>query len=146
MWACAVADFGRNGLERRRNDGHRRAGRQTKPKPTGKAPCPPKRKSDGNKKLFGANGTKVTSKTLVNGVVGKYKYRIDVENPAPGKRAGSLHVQLGGKGSTHYEYRRGGKFYARDGTPLPNQVQRAIDSSPQAQRAINVGLRTLGEK
>lgn len=41
-----------------------------------------------NKKLFGANGTKVTSKTLANGVVGKYKYRIDVENPAPGKRAG----------------------------------------------------------
>lgn len=47
-----------------------------------------------------------------------HKYRIDVENPAPGKRPGSLDVQLGGKGSKHYEYSRG-KFVARDGTRLP---------------------------
>jgi hypothetical protein len=119
--------------------------RQPDAKPKPRKPCPPKKTSSG-KKMFGANGTRVTSKTLANGSVGQYTYRIDVENPTPGERPGSLHVQLGGRGSTHYEYRRGGKFYSRNGTPLPRQVQQAIDKSPKAQAGIREGLRYLGGK
>lgn len=113
-----------------------------KPKPKPK-PCPPGK--SGKSKMRGANGTQVTSQTLANGTVGQYKYRIDVENPAPGKRPGSLHVQLGGKGSKHYEYSRG-KFVARDGTRLPRAVQKAIDKDPDAQQGIRKGLKILGEK
>jgi hypothetical protein len=117
-----------------------------KPKPKPKKPCPPGSGTSNKKKMRGANGTQVTSKTVANGAVGQYKYRIDVENPAPGRRAGSLHVQLGGRGSTHYEYGKGGKFFARDGTPLPRQVQREIDRSPKAQAGIKEALRILGGK
>jgi len=115
-----------------------------RPKP--RKPCPPDNGAKKPKKMRGANGAQVTSKTLGEGTVGQYKYRIDVENPAPGRRPGSLHVQLGGRGSTHYEYGKRGKFFARDGTPLPRQVQQAIDKSPKAQAAIRDGLRILGEK
>lgn len=117
-----------------------------RPKPKPKQPCPPDSGTSKQKKMLGANGTQVTSQTLNFGTVGRYKYRIDVENPAPGRRPGSLHVQLGGRGSTHYEYRSGGKFYARDGTPLPRQVQKHIDRSSKAQAGIREGLRILGER
>jgi hypothetical protein len=94
---------------------------------------------------LGASGTQVTSRTVANGSVSQYKYRIDVENPAPGVRPGSLHVQLGGRGSMHFEYVRGGRFIAADGTLLPRRVQLEIDSSRHAQAGIREGLRILGE-
>lgn len=106
--------------------------------------CKSGRKQDGTSTMRGANGTKIQSQTLANGEVRTHKWRIDVENPAPGKRPGSLHVQLGGKGSKHYEYDNG-KFVAKDGAKLPNKVQKNIDNSPEAQNAIRKGLRFLGE-
>lgn len=126
-----------------RADGPR--GPDQRPVPKGKNKhCPPKGKSDKQSKMRGANGTQVTSKTLAHGTVSGYKWRIDVENPAPGKRLGSLHVQLGGQGSKHYEHTKSGKFVARDGTPLPRTVQRSIDRDPKAQAGIREGLKILG--
>jgi hypothetical protein len=131
-----------------------------KPKPDkqkSKKPCPPKETSknskdakggrhDKDKKMFGANGAQINSITLHDATVGRYHYRIDVENPAPGKRPGSLHVQLGGRGSTHYQYRpRTKKFVAANGDRLPRAVQNHIDTDPKARAMVKRGLRMLGE-
>lgn len=122
-----------------------------KPKPSkGKNPCPSKGGKDGkqgkDKKMFGANGPRIFSETLHNGHVRGYHYRIDIENPAPGRRAASLHVQLGGRGSTRYEYNPKTKnFIATNGARLPRRVEDHIDNDPVAQRRIKEGLRKLGE-
>jgi hypothetical protein len=119
-----------------------------KPKPKNQKPCPPKqRKTEAKKKMLGENGVRITSKTLYQGRVPGYRYRIDVENPAPGQRPGSLHVQLGGRGSTHYEYDAESKaFKSRGGARLPRRVQDGIDDDTEAQRMIRYGLRLLGER
>lgn len=82
-----------------------------------------------NMKLFGAHGVKVPwSKPVANGSVGGRDWRIDLENPDPGYRKGSLHVQLDNRlGGTRWEYAGGGKFKTADGTKLPNAVQKDID-------------------
>lgn len=118
-----------------------------KPKPPPRKPCPPGKKgADKQDAMRGAKGTKVISQTLYNGSVGSYKYRIDVENPAPGKRPGSLHVQLGGRGSTHYEYDTRSKiFRTSGGTRLPRKVQDDIDNDLKARQMIRRGLKILGE-
>jgi hypothetical protein len=117
-----------------------------RPKPPPGKPCPPKKGAGEQDTMRGAKGTKVISQTLYNGSVGSYKYRIDVENPAPGKRPGSLHVQLGGRGSTHYEYdARSKTFKTRSGAPLPRKVRDDIDNDPKARQMIKRGLRILGE-
>lgn len=117
------------------------------PKPPKQKPCPPKSAKQDKKEMRGAKGQQIISQTLYRGAVGQYRYRLDVENPAPGKRPGSLHVQLGGKGSTHYEYNSGSKkFVSRSGERLPRQVQDAIDKDPVAQRMIKRGLQRLGER
>lgn len=100
----------------------------------------------GRSTMRGANGAKIISRTLDRGTVKQYTYRIDVENPAPGKRPGSLHVQLGGRRSKHYEYGKDGDFVARDGTKLPRTVQNAIDKRSSTQKAIRDGLELLGER
>lgn len=106
-----------------------------------------KKDSGKDSKIFGSNGLRIQSKTLLDEQkVGQYTYRIDVENPSPSKRPGQIHVQLGGKGSDHYLWRPGGKFSMKDGTALPRKVQKHIDKSPDAQRAIRQGLEYLGEK
>lgn len=126
-----------------------------KPKPSknkSKKPCPPRKdsksgKEDKDKTMFGAKGQRITSKTLYEADIRGYHYRIDVENPAPGKRPGSLHVQLGGRGSTHYEYNPKTKaFTTRNGERLPRRVQQHLDSDPEAQRKIRYGLQLLGER
>ncbi len=96
----------------------------------------------------GANGTQlIFSKGLANGKVGTRTWRIDVENPAPGVRPGSLHVQLNDvTGATRYEYARGGKFKTKDGEKLPSKIQNDIDNDPEAQTGIRKGLGILNEK
>jgi hypothetical protein len=82
-----------------------------------------------NMKLFGANGAKLSwSKPVANGSAGGRAWRIDLENPEPGYRDGSLHVQLDNRlGGTRWEYAGEGKFKTEDGTKLPNAVQKDID-------------------
>ncbi|MFD9098987.1 hypothetical protein [Streptomyces collinus] len=61
--------------------------------------------------MIGANGNQVTSKTLWN----HGPYRLDVENPNPGQRAGQLHFRNQSNLTAKYQYNFDeGKF---DGLP-----------------------------
>nr|BBJ47391.1 hypothetical protein SAVMC3_00200 [Streptomyces avermitilis] len=87
--------------------------------------------------MIGANGTQVTSKTMWN----HGPYRIDVENPNPGQRAGQLHFQDQSNPTAKYQYNFDeGKF---DG--LPRSVEREVGKIPGFEAGIRKGLRVLGE-
>jgi hypothetical protein len=87
--------------------------------------------------MIGANGTQVTSKTMWN----HGPYRIDVENPNPGQRAGQLHFQDQSNPTAKYQYNFDeGKF---DG--LPRSVDREVSKIPGFDAGIRKGLRVLGE-
>lgn len=88
--------------------------------------------------MIGANGTQVTSKTMWN----HGQYRIDVENPNPGQRAGQLHFQDQANLTAKYQYNfETGKF---DG--LPRSIEKEVGRNPGFQAGIEKGLRMLGEK
>jgi len=77
------------------------------------------------------------AKTLYSGE----DFRIDVENPAPGKRPGKIEVQFGGKGSPGYNYDlTSGSF-----TGLSKTATRKLLEDPNVQRAIAKGLKYLGQ-
>jgi hypothetical protein len=87
--------------------------------------------------MIGANGTQITSKTLWN----HGPYRIDVENPDPGGRAGQLHFQDQSNKGAKYQYDFDtGKFEG-----LPRSVEKAVGSSPGFIAGIRKGLAALGE-
>ncbi|MEU2572057.1 putative T7SS-secreted protein [Streptomyces anulatus] len=89
------------------------------------------------KGMIGANGTQITSKTLWN----HGPYRIDVENPDPGGRAGQLHFQDQSNKGAKYQYDFDtGKFEG-----LPRSVEKAVGSSPGFIAGIRKGLAALGE-
>ncbi|WP_222103387.1 VENN motif pre-toxin domain-containing protein, partial [Yersinia wautersii] len=71
-----------------------------------------------NGQMLGANGVRVDSKTIWKG---KGQERIDVENPAPGKRAGQL----------HYQDNKGNKYYY---DPI-------TQSFPDAPKSVNIQLK-----
>ncbi|MFC7622328.1 hypothetical protein [Microlunatus sp. GCM10028923] len=101
-----------------------------------------------NKKLWGANGQQYPfSKPVADGTAGRTPWRIDLENPRPGYRPASLHVQLDNvKGGTRYEYAGKGKFRTSKGASLPRKVQEDIDNDEKAQRKIREALESLKEK
>ncbi|MET9699545.1 putative T7SS-secreted protein [Streptomyces sp. NPDC006529] len=87
--------------------------------------------------MIGANGTQITSKTLWN----HGQYRIDVENPDPGGRAGQLHFQDQGNKGAKYQYDFDtGKFEG-----LPRSIEKAVGKTPGFIGAIRKGLSALGE-
>ncbi|MFF1636581.1 DUF6531 domain-containing protein [Streptomyces sp. NPDC058246] len=87
--------------------------------------------------MIGSNGTQVTSKTLWN----HGPYRIDVENPNPGQRAGQLHFQDQSNPTAKYQYNFDtGKFEG-----LPRSVEREVSKNQGFQAGIRKGLRFLGE-
>ncbi|WP_051901833.1 putative T7SS-secreted protein [Streptomyces xanthophaeus] len=89
------------------------------------------------KGMIGANGTQITSKTLWN----HGQYRIDVENPDPGGRAGQLHFQDQGNKGAKYQYDfETGKFEG-----LPRSIEKAVGNTPGFIGAIRKGLSALGE-
>lgn len=85
--------------------------------------------------MLGAHGTQVTSRTLTPG---NRPYRIDVENPAPGRRPGQLHLQDDAGGKYLYD------FDANAFVGLPRSLQRQIANDPAVARAIAAGRRYLG--
>ncbi|MET8182216.1 DUF6531 domain-containing protein [Streptomyces sp. NPDC005336] len=88
--------------------------------------------------MIGANGTQVTSKTMWN----HGPYRIDVENPNPGQRAGQLHFQDQSNLTAKYQYNFGtGKFEG-----LPRSIEKEVSKNPGFQAGIDKGLRMLGEE
>ncbi|MFH9465880.1 putative T7SS-secreted protein [Streptomyces clavifer] len=89
------------------------------------------------KGMIGANGTQITSKTLWN----HGPYRIDVENPDPGGRAGQLHFQDQSNKGAKYQYDfETGKFEG-----LPRSIEKSVGSSPGFLAGIRKGLAALGE-
>lgn len=118
------------------------------------APCPPGKGTGGkdgarNPNLLGANGTQVASKSLMprRKIAKEYSFRLDVENPNPGKVAGNIHVQVGGSGSTKYYWRGGTTFTSDKFEQLPKAARDYITNNPTAiERAINQGRKVLGEK
>lgn len=87
--------------------------------------------------MIGANGTQITSKTSWN----HGPYRIDVENPDPGGRAGQLHFQDQSNEGAKYPY----DFDAGKFEGLPRSVEKAVGSSPGFIAGIRKGLAALGE-
>jgi len=86
--------------------------------------------------MLGANGAQVTSKTLWQN--GKTE-RIDVENPAPGKRPGQIHYH--DANDTKYLYDTNtGQF-----SGLSANQSKELLNDPKVQDAIAQGMRTLGE-
>jgi filamentous hemagglutinin len=91
--------------------------------------------SGGKEHVFGEKGTQVTSQT-----VGKGKgWRIDVENPNPGKRPGQLHYQ---SGDTKYLYDPKTKTFIG----ASKSENKRILSNPEIKKAIEKGLKVLGEE
>jgi hypothetical protein len=64
--------------------------------------------------------------------------RIDVENPNPGQRAGQIHYQ---SGNTKLLYDPNRKSFIGASKSLNKQLM----NDPQIQKAINKGLKILGE-
>lgn len=85
--------------------------------------------------MIGANGTSTPSYEVGRG----NGWRIDVENPAPGRRPGQMHLQdySGGKWQWDFET---SKFLE-----VPKGWLKQISANPKFQQAINFGLRFLGE-
>lgn len=84
--------------------------------------------------MLGVNGTQTFSTTLTKPGL---KYRVDVENPAPGIRPGPLHFQ---QGDAKYLY----DFDAGSFVGMPNSMQKVIARDPNVARAIEKGRSVLG--
>jgi RHS repeat-associated protein len=80
-------------------------------------------------------GTQVVSRTLQRDT--GQGFRIDVENPAPGVRAGQLHLQTAD--GRKYIY----NFDTNQFDGLPTSLQKAIADDPKVARAIAMGRRYL---
>ena len=86
------------------------------------------------KPLLGEKGTQTTSLT-----VGKGKgWRVDVENPNPGQRAGQVHYQ---SGDTKYLYDTTKKEFVG----ASKTENKTLLSDPNVQKAIKKALKVLGE-
>ncbi|WP_205626177.1 hypothetical protein [Dickeya fangzhongdai] len=87
--------------------------------------------------MLGANGVQTSSKTIWKGVG---KERIDVENPAPGQRAGQLHYQDNKDNKYLYDPKT-------DSFPdAPKSVNNLLND-PSFSKAINKGMtQYLGER
>jgi len=67
--------------------------------------------------------------------------RIGVENPALGKRAGRLHLQVGGE---KYQFNVNTGQFELDKQAAPKSIQNYL-KDPKIQKAIQKGLKYLGE-
>ena len=91
--------------------------------------------SSTRKSMLGQGGTQITSKTTWKGVSG----RIDVENPAPGKRPGQIHYQ-DATGVKYLYDPTSGRFLG-----APKSVNELL-SDPLFRQGIDKGLKYLGER
>jgi len=112
--------------------------------------------------LLGSEGFQIRSRAVLEGS-GDLTPRVDVENPAPGKRAGSLHLQVGGEkyefnlstGQLELEAKAAPKLIQNylvntgqlelEGKAAPKSIQNYL-KDPKVQKAIQKGLRYLGEQ
>jgi filamentous hemagglutinin len=88
----------------------------------------------GDKPPLGSRGTQTTSKTVGKG----QGWRVDVENPNPGQRAGQIHYQ---SGNTKLLYDPKTNTFIN----ASKSQNRQLLSDRQVQRAIKKGMKMLGE-
>lgn len=88
-------------------------------------------------RMFGANGTQVTSKTVWRGK-GKRAPRIDVENPNPGQRPGQIHFQ---EGDRKYLYDPATRSFPN----APGYVNEMLNRK-EFRRGIGNAMKYLGEE
>ncbi len=84
--------------------------------------------------MLGAGGTQTTSKTVLD----RGRFRIDVENPAPGKRPGQLHLQDDSGGKYLYDF-TDCRFVG-----APRALEKILAKDPKVARAIEKGSEYLG--
>ncbi|ALS01478.1 hypothetical protein ATZ33_08890 [Enterococcus silesiacus] len=95
----------------------------------------------GGDSLLGANGTQVTSKTMwQNGGT----ERLDVENPAPGERAGQIHYHEPNNTKWLYDPKSKKFIHPKSGELAPPKIQKKLNDK-SIQKAIEKGLNILGE-
>jgi hypothetical protein len=92
--------------------------------------------------MLGAKGTQTSSTSVWHG---SGKERIDVENPAPGVRAGQVHYQ-DNSGAKYYYQPLTGKFTldAQGKVDAPKNIQKLMENK-DFMNGINKALRYLGE-
>jgi len=92
--------------------------------------------------MLGAKGTQTSSTSVWHG---SGKERIDVENPAPGVRAGQVHYQ-DNSGAKYYYQPLSGRFTldAQGKVEAPKNVQKLLENKDFL-NGINKALRYLGE-
>lgn len=97
----------------------------------------------GNKpeKILGENGTQFTSKTPWQN--GKTE-RIDVENPAPGERAGQIHYHEPNNTRWYLDIKEKQFYNQKTGELAPKKIQKLLKDKDVI-NAINKALKLLGE-
>ena len=95
-----------------------------------------KRLVNGEGGMIGNVGVRVTSRELDRGK----GWRLDVENPNPGQRPGQIHLQdyVGNKWLYDLET---GRF-----VDMPRKLEQELMRDPRIRRALEKGLRDLGEE
>lgn len=96
------------------------------------------------KKMIGADGVQVTSKTIWKEKGSKA--RIDVENPNPGKRPGQIHYQDANNVKYYFDPYAGTFYDQKTGKSAPKKVQKMLEDKDFVTK-LNVGLtKYLGEE
>lgn len=101
----------------------------------------------GGKHLFGAKGTKIAgSHTIYNDTTNHRGYRIDVENRAPGKAPGQIHLQTPDK--QKYIHNVNTKEWKPDDetTRFLTKKEMNMLEKDEFQRALNKALKYMGEQ
>ena len=88
-------------------------------------------------KAHAASSTKGIGRTAKSGTY----YRVDVENPNPGKRPGQIHIHVGSPNGPKYTF---GPATRRLTGDLAQSIQRELLSDPQVVKALDKALEFFG--
>jgi len=88
----------------------------------------------------GTGGTRTTSTTIGSSRPNSTYYRIDVENPNPGVRAGNLHIQDGLNTTYYYD------FDTDTFTGAPEKWLRECEQDPKFDTYVSRGKQYLNVK
>jgi hypothetical protein len=95
-----------------------------------------KRHLDGEGAMIGSAGVRVTSRTLRQGK----GWRLDLENPNPGQRAGQVHLQDHASNKWQYDFAKG-RFIG-----MPRKLEQRLMNDRGFRAALIRALRDLGEE
>lgn len=92
--------------------------------------------------MIGENGTQI-GRSKTTGQNGKTE-RVDVENPAPGRRPGNIHYHESNNTKWNYDIDSEKLINPNTGEMAPNKIQKVMEEK-WFQDAIQKGLSILGE-